>query len=281
VSSPEEARGLHNLGTTAWARGDIVRGCGLFADAARVSDRFGSLRMAMASRAVHCATLHPTGCWDEALAIADGLIAAIERAGASYFEYHVRNARSRIGVARGDNDQLVLAEALRGVEVARSAKDRQALIPTLGNAALVSAALGRADVARQLAQELASMLADASTINVHRSVEAAWIARQTGIEREVRDIALTTPEGYAWREAVLAVLDEDYERAAGVFASVGHVDEGYARLRAGARHLAEGRKVEAEDELKRSLALHRRLSARRYVSEAEELLARAGLEVSA
>ena len=118
-------------------------------------------------------------------------------------------------------------------------------------------------------------------MNVTRSVEAAWIARQAGIDEAVRRIALTTPEGYVWRDAVVSVLDEDYERAADVFASFGHLDEGYARLRAGARHLAEGRAVEAEAALQRSIASHRLLGATRYVREAEQLLVRAGLEIPA
>ena len=281
VRSPEEARSLHNLGTASWFRGDLARATELFADAARVSERYGALRLAWASRAVRCATLHPTSAWDESLLLADDLIDTMQETGANYFEYHVRNARSRIGLARGADEELVLSDARRAVEVARSAKDRQVLVPCLSNAMLVAAELGRTDEARESAQELASILADASAINVHRSVEAAWVTRQVGGEDAIRRLALTTPKGYGWRTAVLAVLDGHYERAAAAFAALGHVDEALARLRAGEHHLAEGRATEAEPQLRRAIAQFQPLGATRYVREAEALLASAGLQVSA
>ena len=53
-----------------------------------------------------------------------------------------------------------------------------------------------------------------------------------------------------WRDAVLAVLDSDFERATVVLATLGHVDEGYARSPRGGRVTStEGRPAEAETEL--------------------------------
>jgi len=221
--------------------------------------------MALASRAVLCATFHTTGAWNEALRLAEDLIERLASAGPSYFEYHLRVARSRIGLARGVDDELVLADARRAVEVGRSAKDLQALVPVLSNLAFTAAELGRMEEAWESANELASLLSEASPINTHRTVDAAWVAERLGCEDALRRLALAAPDAHVWREAVLAVLDRDFERAADAFAALGHVDEGYAWLRAGEQHLAEGR-GEGEAQLRQAIAFFRPLGATRYVS---------------
>ena len=229
-----------------------------------------------------CVALYNNGAWDEGLSIADDLIAQLERGGsASYFEYHLRSARSRIRLARAVDDELALADARRAVEVGRSAKDRQALIPMLSNMGFIAAELGQLDEAREAARELSSVIVDASPVNAHRTLEIAWFADSLGCAEALRRLARTAPQDHVWRGLVLAVLDLDFERAAATCAALGHVDEGYARLRAGEHHLEEGQLARAEDQLRRALTLYRPLDAVRYVSQAERLLADAGLQVSA
>ncbi len=280
VSSPEEARARHNLGSATFFRGDVKRATELFAEAAALANRFGLPQLAFASSAVRCFGLRDTGAWEESLRIADELIAQLERGGASYFEYHLRYARSRIGLARAADDELVLADARRAVDVGRSAKDRQALIPMLSNLAFVAAELGQLDEAGETAGELAALLVDASPINVHRTIEVAYVADSLGCADAIRRLAESAPDGYIWRDAVLAVL-EDFERAAATLAALGHIDEGYARIRAGERLLADGRRADCETHLRQALVLYRPLGATRYVTRAEGLLAGAGLEISA
>jgi class 3 adenylate cyclase/tetratricopeptide (TPR) repeat protein len=281
VGSPEEARALHNLGSATFFRGNPGRASELFGEAAHLGRRFGALQMTLASTAVHCSSLCTTGAWDESLRIAEELIARLERGGASYFEYHLRYARSRIGLARAVAAELVLADARRAVEVGRSAKDRQAVIPMLSNLAYVAAELGELDEAEDARRELLPLLAGASPINVHRTIEIAYVADSLHCVDELRHLARTAPEGYTWRDVVLAVLDLDFVRVAAMHASLGHVDEGYARLRAGQRHLADGHRSEAETELQACIAFHRPLGATRWVRDAQELLTGAGLQVSA
>ena len=282
VGSPEEARACHNLGSASWFSGQLERATELFAEAGRLNDRFGTPQMGLASRAVLCATLTSRGIWDEALGTAEDLIAHLETRGdTSYFEYHLRWTRSRIGLARGFDEELVVADAKRAVEVGRSARDRQALIPMLSSWAFIAAEFERLDEALAAAQELASLLADASPVNVHRTLEVAWVADSLGCGDALRRLALATPQGYVWREAILAVLDRDFERAASTFAAFEHVDEGYARLLGGECDLAEGRLEEGEAQLRQAIAFFSPLGATRYVRQAEALLAGAGLEISA
>jgi len=280
-ASSEESRARHNLGSATWFRGDLPAAAGHFAEAARVGDRYGALQTALASRSVLCGVLYPTGKWTEALALANELITALETAGATYFEYHPRTSRARIALARGDED-TALRDVTRAVEVGRAAGDRQALVPGLSQLAFVASELGLSAEATAAGNELATLVADdLAPVNIHRTIEIAWVAEPLGCADPVRELAARAPEEYVWRQAVLAVLDHDYERAASIFRRVGHVDEGYAQLLDGERLLAEGRPAEADVRLREAIGLWRALEATAYVRRAEELLAGAGLEIPA
>ena len=275
VRSPEEARARHNLGSATFFQGDLARARDNFREAAALGERFGIPQLALASRSVLCVALYCTGAWDEALKSANDLIAQLEGGGASYFEYHLRTTRARIDLARGLDDRLVLPDARRAVEVARSVKDLQALLPMLSALAFVAMELGELEEAREAAREASSLIADALPVNIHRTLELAWYADALGCADAVRRLAYRAPGDYAWRRVVVAILDLDFERAADIFASIGHIDEGYARLRAAERLVEAGRSAEAENQLHTVLAIYRLVGATRYLRRADELLARA------
>ena len=281
VGSPEESRAHHNLGSTTWFRGDLGDATAHFAEAARVAERFGWLRFALASRSVLCGTLYPTGKWAEAHALANELIAGLEGAGATYFEYHPRTARARIRLAQGDEEDA-LKDARRAVEVGRAAGDRQVLVPVLSQQAFITAELGLLDEATRSARELTLLVeSDLSPVNIHRAIDIAWVAERLDCVDALRRLASRAPQEYAWRPVVQAILDQDYERAAMLLAGLGHVDEGYAKLRAGDQYLTEGRTADADARLGEAIAFFRRLDAAAYVRQAEKLLADAGLEIPA
>ena len=281
VASAEESRALHNLGSSTWFRGDLTSAASHFAEAARVGERYGAFQIALASRSVLCGVLYPTGEWDEALTLADDLIAGLALGGATYFEYHPRTSRARIALARGDG-ATALQDVTRALEVGRGAGDRQALVPALSQLAFVACELGLPDEAKAAGDELATLVADdLAPVNIHRTIEIAWMAARLDCVEPLRELATRAPDDYVWRQAVLAVLDEDYESAASILRRVGHVDEGYARLRQGERLLAQGRPAEADVRLREAIAFFRPLEATGFVRRAEELLAGAGLEVPA
>jgi hypothetical protein len=109
----------------------------------------------------------------------------------------------------------------------------------------------------------------------------AWVAERLDCAEPLRRLALTAPEDYVWRAAVLAVLDTDYDRAAGILVGLGHVDEAYANLRAGETCIAGRRPADASTRLRDAISSFRRLGATSYIRRAEELLAGEGLEVPA
>ena len=281
VASAEESRALHNLGSTTWFRGDLASAGRHFDEAARVAERYGALQTALASRSVLCGVLYPTGRWAEALALAEELIAGLALGGATYFEYHARTSRARIALARGDVD-TALQDVTRALDVGRAAGDRQALVPALSQFAFVACELGLPAEAKPAGDELAKLVADdLAPVNIHRTIEIAWMAAGLDCVDSLRELAARAPDDYIWRQAVLAVLDGDYEGAATILHRIGHVDEGYARLRDGERLLAEGRPGQADVRLREAIAFFRPLGATAYVRRAEELLAGAGLEVPA
>ena len=182
VGSPEEARARHNLGSRTWFRGELGDCHGPLRGGRPRRERFGWLQFALASRSVLCGTSTRTGKWAEALALADELIAGARRSsGASYFEYHPRDARARIALARGD-DELAL-EDVQARGRGRPVGGRpQVLVPVLSQLAFVTAELGLLDEATDAAQELA--VAGRATCRPSTSIEpstspgsrSAWTA---------------------------------------------------------------------------------------------------------
>jgi hypothetical protein len=79
-----------------------------------------------------------------------------------------------------------------------------------------------------------------------------------------------------WRRAAASYVSGDYSAAADVYAEIGALpEEAHARLRAAEAFVGEGRRAEADAELKRSLAFWRSVGATAYVREGEALLAEA------
>jgi class 3 adenylate cyclase len=79
-----------------------------------------------------------------------------------------------------------------------------------------------------------------------------------------------------WTSAALAALRGDFAAAAELFDEIGDREwEALARLCAAEQLVAEGRRAEADDQLRRSLAFWRSVGATRYVRQGEALLAAA------
>ena len=281
VSSPEEARARHNLGSTTWFSGELGPATAHFAEAARVAERFGYLQFALASRSVLCGTLYPTGAWTEASTLGGRTDRRPRKHRGELLRVpppdrpraHCARARRHRAGARGRE------EGGRGRP--RSGRP-QVLVPVLSQLAFVAEELGLHDEAQNTAQEFAALVeATLSPGNIHRAIDIAWVAGRLDCVEPLRRLVFTAPEEYVWHRVVRAILDADFERAAGVLAELGHVDEGYARLRAGEQHLAERRAAEADAHLRDAIAFFRPLGATAYVHQAEELLVGAGLEIPA
>jgi tetratricopeptide (TPR) repeat protein len=279
LNSPEAARGLHNLAAPLWGIGDLERSQAALLEAVRVGEQLGS-PLAVASRCFLSFIRYFRCAWDDALEDANAILAECEAGALTYFEFQPRIVRARIGYARAGSDEAVLEDIDRALEGARAAKDPQALVPVLSHSTFVLGELGRRPEAEATAAELVEILAGSLGWALSGVDAFAWVAPEFGAAEVVRR-AIENAHLGAWREPYEAIVDGDLERAATLFAALGYVDEGYARLELGEKLLAEGRRADARVELERALALYRSLGATRYVRQAEALLAGAGLEIPA
>jgi len=267
--SPQAVRAAHNLGAAVSYLGDIRRGEPLFDEAIRIAEEFGYRLMARFSRGEKIELLFWLGRWAEAMTLAEDAIAERATGDGHPQEHRLRRRRAFVRLARGDTDGA-LDDVRVMLELAREVKDPQSLHPALAGGARIYANAGRIEEARALAAELVATFRDAADWFL---VEAAWVAEELGYAEELRRLFEEVPNRTAWGRAGLALLDGNYEAAAEAFAETGDMEsEAAARLRAGEKLFAEGRRAEADEQLVKALAFFRSVDATRYIREAEALL---------
>src|SRR6266536_2765824 len=117
-----------NLAYALAALGDLGRCFATWAAAARLAERFGSMRSLRSIQLQRVAEHYWTGRWDEAVAVVDALVASPGGEG-HYLEWECRVWRGRIRLARGDLDGA-LADSAAALELARRTNDPMALNPS-------------------------------------------------------------------------------------------------------------------------------------------------------
>jgi tetratricopeptide (TPR) repeat protein len=182
----------------------------------------------------------------------------------------VRGYRAYARLARG-NVEGALDDLRRSLPPARSAGDPQALVPALVLAARVHAEVGRIEEAKRRAREALAEAPLGWTL-----LDLAWFAGELDCAEELAAqlarLRMETP----WTDATRMILAGDLVAAVEIFREIGSVpEEAYARLRLAEQLVAEGRRAEADEQLRRSLAFWRSVGATRYVRRGEALLAAA------
>ena len=95
-----------------------------------------------------------------------------------------------------------------------------------------------------------------------------------GRESEFRDVVEGEEYKSPWLRAALAVASRDFPAAADIYGEMGVVvHEAFFRQRAAEQLVAEGRRAEADEQLRPTLAFYRSVGATRYVREGEALMA--------
>jgi hypothetical protein len=113
------------------------------------------------------------------------------------------------------------------------------------------------------------MFADALWL-IDAAVALAALGRGPELARLVEKATVKTP----WRRAAAVYAAGDFQAAADEYSAIGALpEEANARLRAAEVLVREGRRAEADGELKRSLAFWRSVGATAYVREGEALMA--------
>ena len=277
ANSPEAIRGHGNLGSVLVDLGELKRAFAHIAEGRELAERFGVVDHLRWLTAETLWELYFDGRWDDALRGLDETVADC-MATQFWMETPCRWLRGRIRLARGDVDGAQ-ADALRALELGRVAKDPQVLWP-----ALAFGARAFADTDRSRANDLAAeILAEwrARELMVSGS-DCEWtndliaVLPRLGRESdfvEAVETQVTTP----WRRAARAFFVGDFGDAAETYATLGALpEEAYVRLRWAEALVGEGRRAEADTELRKALAFWRSVGATAYVREGEALLAAAG-----
>ena len=102
----------------------------------------------------------------------------------------------------------------------------------------------------------------------------AWVAWKLGRGEEFLELVRDEPLDSPWLRAARAVVVGDFTTAADIIEAIGAApQEALFRLWAAEELVNEGRRAEADEQLRRALAFYRSVGATRYVREGEALLA--------
>jgi len=214
-----------------------------------LSGRYGLARHVLNARADAADWAYLDGRWDEALAIAEELIAAAEAGDRYYSDPRVLSLRAWIRLARGDSAGAE-RDSARGRDLAR-ASDLQAQSAAYSVRAAVALLTGSRGEADELASELAGIgevMVPALCSAFPTLVDVAWVFRDLGRANEFSDVVLDAdPIKSPWNDAARAICEDDLGRAANIIDGIGHpAAAAYVRLRAADAFAAAGRETEAE-----------------------------------
>jgi class 3 adenylate cyclase len=257
----EVVRVMTNLGASLFVVGELERAYAIQEEARRRARRFGSPRDLRFLEDHWSEQLYWSGRWDECEEVCSRRIAESEAGAPDYLVSSFHCYRALIRLARADGEGA-LADVRAGLETGRGARDSQILEPAFSESVRVLFGLGHRPEARELCEE-----ALAAWTGVRpQSADLCWVARPLGLEQAFLDALDRYRLATRWKDAARAVVQEEYVRAAEVFAEIGsRPDEALARLRA----------AEAGEpgQLEPALAFWRSVGATRYIREGEALLA--------
>jgi tetratricopeptide (TPR) repeat protein len=272
----EVLRGHNNLGTMQLVFGEVDRAIAAAKETRRLAEHFGHYGQArFIEGGADVGVPYTLGRWDEALGNADRYLAWVEQ-GSSHYQTPVAcTVRGLIRLARGESEAAV-ADVERALEVVESFRDPQIVQPTLGMSSFIFLSIGEerraAEVAADAIGHLRAMpqLAFAG-VELHY---LTWVALALGRAAEVSEVAERDPVDSGWLRAVRAIAESDLFGAAEIFDEMGALSAAaFYHLRAAEHLVAEGRRAEADEQLRPALAFYRSVGATRYVREGEALLA--------
>jgi DNA-binding SARP family transcriptional activator len=250
--------------TQSWA-GDMWAAADAMARSVPAAERFGQRALYRAwDLGIRAACYYLVGRWDEALELADELLAGEP----DYLEPTCWLVRGRIMLGRGRLQEAVEASE-RGLAAARTGIDTAVLQPALAFRCRVLLQLGRKDDATPLVQELVSRLGG-RFIHPDAGTDLAAVLATFGHGVKELDAWRIVP--YRWLQALRAMLAGNHSRAAGLYREIGcPPDEARARLGLAAELRAAGHHEEAAREAAEAERLWSAMGATAYAAEAASI----------
>ncbi len=273
---PDLLRGHNNWATMNVMLGNLDLAQTGYIEVQRLAEHFGYHGFArFTSGGPMLADLYRKGNWDELIARADAFLAEIASGSPHYQAGSVYAFRGLIRLARGD---LVGAQddAQRAVESVRPVKDPQAVLTAVPIAALIFLSAGSDMRARETVDEALEELRPLRQLGFAAvwSHAVAWAAWMLGRGDDFLEAVTAETVESPWIQAARAVASGDLRHAAEIFGRIGaRGEEAFYGLRSAEQLVAEGRRAEADEQLRPALAFYRSVGATRYVREGEALLA--------
>ena len=274
IHSPIAGSIANNVAVGAFFDFDLVHSSELFEEGVEIAERFGDAAGAEWLRRQLAHSAYMLGRWDEALPVAEAIIAASEAGSLSYQDPTMRELRAGIREARGDlagSLSDMRAAAARGREIG----DPQELLIPIGALSAALAFQGFTDEAHAAAAETVELTARSPQ-------EAAWtlgyyfIHSPMALEfaEELRAI-LDNSTMEKWKELCLTCLDRDFVRAADMWAQAGSpVMEARLRMRAAEDLIERGRREEAAEQVALARAFYETVGGTFWIERGEALLRR-------
>jgi class 3 adenylate cyclase/tetratricopeptide (TPR) repeat protein len=275
VNEPfDTCRAMGNLAAWRWTHGRLVEASQLWAEALREAEGYGQKGFARWFRAVQTPAEFEFGEWDSAVARADAFLAEVEAGSPHYLAAATYPMRGLIRLARGENDSA-LADAEEALAHAERAKDPQVLFPVYAEAAHIFMQLGERERALPLVEEFLSALREGRELGfgIASAHVLAWVLAAAGRGEETAAV-LEQQSQRVWSQIGIAYGRGDRAGAADLCAARGAAaSEAWCRLSAARAFVEQGRRPEADEQLRRALAFYRSVRAKRYIREGEGLLA--------
>ncbi len=215
-----------------------------------------------------------TDDWDLALELLQPLLAILDAGGTHYLACDALGVRAAIRHARGDTAGA-LDDVRRGLDFARTSKDVQTHVPSLGRAAELLAREGFTEEARAYLDEALGIL-HALQDEPYYSIAPSLLFSVLDLGAEQRFLEYFEPfaDADTWTGVSVLAWRGDLRGAADRTAPTGATQvEAELRLRAAARLRAAGDSAGADQQLRLALAFYRRVGATRRIRDAEALLA--------
>jgi class 3 adenylate cyclase len=240
--------------------------------ALELSERYGLGFMLRNFRAGSAGWAYLDGRWDEAIALANELLALAEAGVPHYSDSPLLALRGWIEFARGE---LSAAErdTRRAVELAQT-MDLQAQSQAYCIGGSVALAMGRGEEAAELASDLIALgapMVAALCAPFPSLADVTWLFHDLGRAAEFIEVVLNPdPIRSPWNDAARAICDGDLVRAADTIDRIGHTaSAAYARLRAAEALAAAGEDAEAAVQSAQAEAFYRTVGAIRFIGRGE------------
>jgi class 3 adenylate cyclase len=262
------AIGLNNLTSGFHVFGRLADARRGWSRELELTERYGLAQTLRFARAEAACWAYLDGRWDEAIAVADELIAAADGGNRHYSDAAVLSLRAWIRLARGDAAGAD-RDSERAAELAR-ASDSQARSAAFCIRAAVALAGGGRDEADELATELVAIgpvLVAALCTPFPTLVDVAWVFRDLGRENEFSEAVLgARPVESPWIDAARAICDGDLVRAADIIDDMGHTAAAaHARLRAAEAFADAGLEVGAATQRAQAESFYRKVGAAGFI----------------